>query len=176
MMFKILITLTSGLLMSCGSNQAEDATRQMAARMTPVESNLAVEVWQQLNAYRSSIKEKPIAVSRGLISLAQEHANYLSTTGGIVADEKFAFGSRSIRVYRDYGMDYVTEYIYMGEPNAAAVINTWRMNKTYLSNLKTNWNHCGVGVAISPTGEAHVVMITALKNAGNRNVGPKHRF
>lgn len=176
MTLKILISLTSCLLMACGGQKVGDSTSQIAARMKPAESNLAVAVWQQVNAYRAGVNEKPIAPNRGLTTMAQVHANYLSSTGGIVADKNLAFSSRAVRVYRDYNMDYVTEFIYLGEPNVTAVMKAWLEDKTYVANLKTNWNHCGVGVAISPTGEAHIVMITALKMAGDHNVGPQHRF
>lgn len=173
---KLLILLAACFLTSCGGNKAETAARQMAAQMSPAESRLAVSVWQQANAFRASARLKPMAANRGLTALAQEHANYLSSTGGVVIDKKQGFRVRSVRVYRDYGMNHVTEFVYLGVPEASAVLATWRADKSYLANLKTNWNQCGVGVSISPSGDAHVVMLSALKMAGARNVGPTSTF
>ncbi len=177
MKIHLLCLIFPFFLLSCGgTNKAEKKASLLASQMIPAESGLAVSVWRQANAYRASVGEGAMAANRGLTALAQEQADYLASTGGLVINQEHAFRSRAVRVYRDYNMAYVTEFVYLGVPDSADVLSAWKLDKSYLSNLKSNWNQCGVGVKITPEGEAHVVMLSALETAGHPTVGPQYSF
>ncbi|MGE9268520.1 MAG: CAP domain-containing protein [Verrucomicrobiales bacterium] len=176
-MMKLLCFLSSlcalVLLNSCGGNGAEKEARALASRMSPREAQLAVGVWQAANGYRESIGKGEMEAHRGLTALAQKHAERLRNLQGAPVPEEHQFASRAVRVYRDYKMAFVQEFVYTGEvSDGREAVWYWQSQELLRRQLGTNWNRCGVGVAVTEDGQAHVVMLTGLRSAHNRLNGP----
>lgn len=190
----ILLVGVAGFLSSCASAPNQATTRvEMKAESKPNKSassskaassgSVEAQLWNQVNAYRSSIGLQPLQRHAGLDSLARQHCNYLVQHRGQFSMygknvSHVGFEGRYAIAKTKFNMSTISENVIFGDKlegnTATALLNGWKSSSNHNSNMRQKWELSGLAVVKTSDGAYYATQIFAVPGSTqSRWAGPQ---
>lgn len=116
------------------------------------------------NSTRMSRGLRPMLLSGRLTAAAQNHANYMASTGGFSHHSNGGVQGRAAT----YGFrGGVRENIAMGQPSVESAFNTWTASGGHYANMMSHSDVAGFGYAVGSNGQAYWVAVYGNNDGGN---------
>jgi uncharacterized protein YkwD len=136
------------------------------------------EVFQRLNALRTSQRLSPLKMDRSLGAAARHHANDMSARSYFSHTTPEGEGSSSRARNHGYGGRMIGENIARGQQGPAQVMQSWESSSGHRANM-LNAQYGAVGVGYDPNGRYWVQVFgdafTAGPTCGSPGPRPKPR-
>ena len=151
--------LCAGALVACANSRVP--TKVPVSVSLQADHSPAAQVFQSVNAYRSSQGVKQLQRHAGLDRLAQKHCEYLRQQRGTFSLKgrnvsHMGFDGRALVARELYRMDNISENVaaanHAGTHVDAAVMALWKSSKDHQKNMVDSWTHTGIGVVVDSDG------------------------
>lgn len=167
-----LLPLVAGtaFLASCAVTEKQRPAegRRTVGRFNDESDRLEAEI----NRYRRSIGKSPVPRHPGLDKMARDHCEFMAMNPGkfqlgSTMITHYGFESRVLRAQRQHGMDSVAENV-AGGPDSPAMavrfVRAWAASRGHDFNLRQDWDATGIGVFITPDGNAYATQLFATRS------------
>jgi len=159
------------LFSSCASNLNSTNTTR-APKASSSERAVAEQIFSQINAERARSGKKPLRGNRGLNSLAQKQADFMSNRSSA---STMGSNNRAQYAYLRLNVQNVTELANSTSSSnaASAIVQSWKNSPEHSRTLRQSWNCTGIGVSRGPDGKTYATMLLGVSSTGvPRSVTP----
>lgn len=118
------------------------------------------QAFEETNIYRKKKGREPLQLDTFLCSLAREHSRNMAS--GKVGFSHAGFNERAKQVEKVLGTGNVAENVFQAsyEADGKEAVQAWINSKDHKENmLGKTYRRVGIGMAISPEGEAYYTQI-----------------
>ncbi len=127
-------------------------------------NSVVLNMLNRNNAIRTSRGMRPMFLSSRLSAAAQNHANYMASTGGF---SHYSNGGPQGRA-ATYGFrGGVRENIAMGQPSVDNAFAVWTASGGHYANMMSHSDVAGFGYAVGANGQPYWVAVYGNNDGGN---------
>ena len=123
-----------------------------------------VAMLRRSNLIRRAVGLKPQRINPALTKAAQDHANYMATTGDF---SHYTNGGYQYRAQKYGFKGGVRENIAAGFGTVDATFNTWQASGGHYASIVSDTSEAGFGYAVSPSGATYWVGVYGSPATGD---------
>ena len=124
------------------------------------------EIFQLVNAHRTSIGKEPLATNNLATELAEAHTHYMISQNDISHDN---FDDRSDRLFDEENASRTGENVAYGQQSAKDVMEAWINSSGHRANIEGDFTHIGISVIKNNSGVYYFTQIFLKKNTNSNN-------
>jgi len=164
--------LLLALLTSCSDTISSVETQQVANQRNG-DNRFENRVFDEVNAYRSSVGKNHVSRHAGLDRMARMHSEYLAKkiNAGqieITSLNHDGFEGRSLAARRAYSISTIGENVAATTQHSPSrVLELWKGSKMHFHTMKDSWVHSGIGSAETAGG---VIVVTQIFGVGKTSM------
>ncbi|MDX1332296.1 MAG: CAP domain-containing protein [Robiginitalea sp.] len=151
-----LMVLFVGLALSCSKEPADPAVIPVAENVPAVES----ELLELVNAHRTSLGYNPLSFSQLAYEYANEHTDYMVSTGTI---SHYNFSARASSIAKAANAQAVAENLARDYPSAEKALEGWLASDSHRKTMEGEFSHTAISVKKDPNGTLYFTQLFYLK-------------
>jgi len=155
-MQQALMVLFIGLALSCSKEPAETEVIPVAENVPSVES----ELLDLVNTYRASLGSSPLSFSQVAYDYANEHTDYMVSTGTI---SHYNFSARASSIAKAVDAQAVAENLAKDYPSAQKALEGWLASDSHRKTMEGDFSHTAISVKRSSNGTLYFTQLFYLK-------------
>jgi len=155
-MQQALMVLFVSLALSCSKEPAETVAIPVAENVPSVES----ELLDLVNTYRASLGSSPLSFSQVAYDYANEHTDYMVSTGTI---SHYNFSARASSIAKAVDAQAVAENLAKDYPSAQKALEGWLASDSHRKTMEGEFSHTAISVKRDSNGTLFFTQLFYLK-------------
>ena len=151
-----LVVLFVSLAFSCSKEPADPAVIPVAENVPSVES----ELLELVNSHRTSLGYSPLSFSQLAYEYANEHTDYMVSTGTI---SHYNFSARASSIAKAADAQAVAENLAKDYPSAEKALEGWLASDSHRKTMEGEFSHTAISVKKDPNGTLYFTQLFYLK-------------
>jgi len=151
-----LMVLLISLAFSCSKESADPAVIPVAENVPSVES----ELLELVNSHRLSLGYSPLSFSQLAYEYANEHTDYMVSTGTI---SHYNFSARASSIAKAVNAQAVAENLAKDYPSAEKALEGWLASDSHRKTMEGEFSHTAISVKKDPNGTLYFTQLFYLK-------------
>ena len=151
-----LMVLFISLALSCSKEPAETAVIPVAENVPSVES----ELLELVNEHRTSLGYSPLSFSQLAYDYANQHTDYMVSTGTI---SHYNFSARASSIAEEVNAQAVAENLAKDHPSAEKAFEGWLASDSHRKTLEGDFSHTAISVKKDSNGALYFTQLFYLK-------------
>ena len=151
-----LMVLFVGLALSCSKDPVDADTIPVAENVPSVESALL----DLVNAHRETLGHTPLSFSQVAYDYANEHTDYMVSTGTI---SHYNFSARASSIAETVNAQAVAENLAKDYPSAQKALEGWLASDSHRKTMEGDFSHTAISVKRDSNGTLFFTQLFYLK-------------